>query len=57
MVLGPGLGRPLVLTTLELDEAMRVLAADRRRELLLARGLLASAPILVGLGLIALVVG
>ena len=56
VVLGPGLGRPLLLTTLELDEAMRVLARDRRGELLLAVGLLVAAPILVwwaGRGLVA----
>ncbi len=56
-VLGPGLGRPLLLTTLELDEAMRVLASERRRELLAAAGLLASAPVLLLLGLVALLVG
>jgi hypothetical protein len=28
--LGPGLGRPLILTNLDRDEAMRVLAVDRR---------------------------
>ena len=54
---GPGLGRPLVLTTLELDEAMRVLAGGRRRELLVASGLLIAAPLVVGVGLIALVLG
>ena len=57
VVLGPGLGRPLVLTTLELDEAMRVLAGGRRRELLVASGLLIAAPLVVGVGLIALVLG
>ena len=57
VILGPGLGRPLLLTTLELDEAMRVLASERRRELLAAAGLLASAPVLLLLGLIALLVG
>jgi hypothetical protein len=57
VVLGPGLGRPLVLTTLELDEAMRVLAGQRRRELLLAAGLLVAAPIAIVLGIVALVLG
>lgn len=52
--LGAGLGRPLVLTNLDVDEAMRVLAADQRRELLLASGLLVAAPIVVGVGIIAL---
>jgi hypothetical protein len=57
IVLGPGLGRPLVLTTLGQDEAMRVLAGDRRRQLQLATGLLVAAPLVVGAGLIALVLG
>jgi hypothetical protein len=55
--LGAGLGRPLVLTTLELDEAMRVLASGRRGELLLAAGLLVSAPLVLLLGLVLLVLG
>lgn len=55
VVLGAGLGRPLVLTTLELDEAMRLLASGRRRELLLAAGLLLSTPLLLALGLVLLV--
>ncbi len=57
VVLGPGLGRPLLLTTLDQDEAMRVLAGDRRSELLLASGLLAAAPIAIVLGLVALLIG
>jgi hypothetical protein len=55
VVLSAGLRRPLVLTTLELDEAMRVLASGRHRELLIGAGLLASAPLLVALGLVLLV--
>jgi len=43
-----GLGRPLILTTLEPDEAMRVLAGGERR-----RPLIASVCLLGGLGLIA----
>jgi hypothetical protein len=49
--IGPGLGRPLILTTLEDDEAMRVLtggAAGRAR--------LALACFIVGAGLLALAV-
>jgi hypothetical protein len=57
VVLGPGLGRPLVLTTLELDEAMRVLAADRRSSLLLASGLLVAAPIVTVVGLLVALLG
>ncbi len=44
-----GLGRPLILTTLEPDEAMRVLAEGERR-----RPLIATACLLGGLGMIAL---
>jgi hypothetical protein len=43
-----GLGRPLILTTLEPDEAMRVLAGGERR-----RPLIASVCLLGGIGLIA----
>jgi hypothetical protein len=52
VVLGPGLGRPLLLTTLDLDEAMRVLAGGRRTELIVASGLLVVAPILVMVGVV-----
>ena len=44
-----GNGRPLILTTLELPEAMRLLAAGRRRAVVAATVLLA-----IGLGLVAL---
>lgn len=44
-----GRGRPLILTTLELDEAMRVLARGRRQRATLAAGLL-----VVGLACVAL---
>jgi len=47
--LSAGLGRPLVLTTLEPDEAMRVLADGERRRPMIAVACLAS-----GLGLVAL---
>ena len=57
VVLGPGLSRPLLLTTLELDEAMRVLGSERRTELLVASGLLGATPVLIGIGLIAVVLG
>jgi hypothetical protein len=42
-VIGGGLGRPLVLTTLELDAAMRVLARSHRRRVVAVIGLLATA--------------
>lgn len=57
VVLGPGLGRPLILTTLDLDEAMRVLAAERRSVLAPAAALLVAAPILIVVGLIATLLG
>ena len=57
VVLGPGLGRPLVLSTLDQDEAMRILAGDRRTQLLVATGLLVATPLIIGVGLIALVLG
>jgi hypothetical protein len=57
IILGAGLGRPLVLTTLELDEAMRLLAGGRRTELLVGAGLLIATPLVIGLGLVALVLG
>ncbi len=40
VVLGPGEGRPLILTTLGIDEAMRVLARGRRERATLTAGLL-----------------
>lgn len=56
-VLGPGLNRPLLLTTLEVDEAMRVLAADQRTTLLAASGMLVASPIVVIVGLLAVALG
>lgn len=50
-ILGPGLGRPLILTTLESDEAMRVLAAGRSTRVRLAAVFLATGVALVGLGI------
>ncbi|MEX1295061.1 MAG: hypothetical protein AB1Z67_02710 [Candidatus Limnocylindrales bacterium] len=57
VVLGPGLGRPLLLTTLDEDEAMRLLAGEHRRALLLAAGLLTACPVIVLAGVVALVLG
>jgi hypothetical protein len=48
VVIGPGQGRPLILTTLEPDEAMRVLAGGATGRSRLAVGLLAAGVILVG---------
>ena len=52
VVLGAGLGRPLILSTVETAEAMQLLAGGRRARPLAALGLLAA-----GLGLIALALG
>ncbi len=48
--IGAGLGRPLILTTLELDEAMRVLTGGRRGRSGLAAGLLLVGVLLAGAG-------
>ncbi len=50
-MLRPGLGRPLILTNLERDEALRLLAAGRRGTARLASALLAGGLGLVGLGI------
>ena len=52
-----GLGRPLVLTTLEPSEAMRVLTGGDRRRPLVAMAFLAGGVVLIALGLLAAVVG
>ena len=57
VVLGPGLGRPLLLSTLEQDEAMRVLARGQQPRLRTALGLLVACPFVIAAGLLALVVG
>jgi hypothetical protein len=54
LALGPGLSRPLVLSILDPDEAMRVLASDQRGSLLAASGMLAAAPIAIFVGVLAL---
>jgi hypothetical protein len=51
IVMTAGTGRPLILTTLEPDEAMRVLTGGDRRRSLLAAGLLGAGLILVAGGL------
>lgn len=50
-ILRPGLGRPLVLTTLEPAEAMRLLATGRRGATIAISALLAGGLVAVGLGL------
>lgn len=49
IVMGAGLGRPLVLTTLETPEAIRLLAHDRTKPLVAA--------VAIGVGLVALGIG
>jgi hypothetical protein len=56
-ILGPGLGRPLILTTLDMDEAMRILGAGQRDRLLAATGLILAMPFVVMIGLVAVVLG
>jgi hypothetical protein len=48
VVIGPGLGRPLVLTTLEPDEAMRVLTGGASGRSRLAVACLVAAGVLIG---------
>jgi hypothetical protein len=55
--LSAGLGRPLVLTTLEPDEAMRVLAQGHAHRPLIAAACLAAGLGLVVIGLVLLLVG
>jgi hypothetical protein len=52
-LLAPGLGRPLILTTLDVDEAMRILGSEQRARLVLAAGLLIATPIVLAIGLAA----
>jgi hypothetical protein len=55
--LSAGLGRPLVLTTLEADEAMRLLAGGRPQRILIAALCLAGGMVLVSVALILGIVG
>ena len=56
-VIGPGLDRPLVLTTLEIGAAMRILARGHRRPVLLATALLAAGGLALLAALGALLLG
>jgi hypothetical protein len=56
-VLRPGLGRPLVLTTLEPAEAMRVLAVDHRTSTRVGAVLLAAGVAATAAGLVWTIVG
>ena len=53
--LGPGLGRPLILTTLEQPEAMRILAGGSSGRARLASAFLVVAAVLILVGLVMLV--
>ena len=48
-----GLGRPLIVSPLEPDAAMRVLASERRGAVRLAAGLLIAGPALIAVGVVA----
>jgi hypothetical protein len=56
-ILGAGLGRPLILSPLPQDAAMRVLAAPQRRRVVLAAIVLVAGLGLIAGALVALVVG
>lgn len=56
-MLTAGLGRPLIVTALEPDAAMRVLASERRGAVRAAAGLLVGGLALVAVGLVAFLVG
>jgi hypothetical protein len=55
--LSAGMGRPLVLTTLEQPEAMRILVEGDRRRPLVAAACLGGGFVLITIGLVAAVVG
>ena len=57
VVLGAGMGRPLILTTLDPEDAMRVLASEQRTSLLVASGLLVAVPVVVVIGVILAILG
>ncbi len=56
-ILSAGLGRPLVLTTFEPDDAMRVLAEGDRRRPLVAIACFAGGFVLIGAGIVLAVTG
>ena len=57
VMLSAGMDRPLILTTLDPDEAMRVLASEQRAGLLVASGLLVAAPIVMVIGIAVAIFG
>lgn len=56
-IMTAGLGRPLILSTLERGAAMRVIASGRQRRVALAGGLLAGGLVLIAAGLALGIVG
>ena len=56
VALTAGMGRPLIVTTLEPDDAMRVLTGGDRRRPLIAAALLGAGVLLVAGGLVVAVV-
>ena len=52
LVMGPGLGRPLILSTLEDDEAMRVITGGAARRARLALACFVAGAVLLGLAII-----
>jgi hypothetical protein len=50
-LLTSGLGRPLILTTLDIEEAMRVLGSEQRGSIILATGLLVAAAVSVAIAI------
>ena len=52
VVIGPGRGRPLVLTTLDAPEAMRLLAGGRRARVALAATLIVAGAVAILAGLV-----
>jgi hypothetical protein len=53
-MLSAGLGRPLILSTLDRDAAMRILAAGRRGSVLMATGLLVAGLACLAVAVVAL---
>jgi hypothetical protein len=57
VVIGSGLGRPLILTTLEVPAAMRVLGGGRSVPLVAAAGLIAAGGLFITLGALSAIFG
>jgi hypothetical protein len=57
VIIGAGLGRPLILTTLEIGAAMRVLGRGRRGRVWLAAGLLVGGMAALAIALLVAIFG